>query len=292
MRTLRVGSRKSALAMKQTQLVVEAIKKKHPEWSFEIIGFSTKGDRMQQTPLSKIGGSGVFVKEVERQLQTKVIDFAVHSLKDMPASLPDDLVLAAAPKRATPFDCLIVKDEQVLTSGRPLLIGTSSVRRAKQLEEAYPQMTFTPIRGKIETRLQKLQTEHLDGTVLACAGLERLGYYEKLPAYKILTPEVCVPAVGQGILGVECRKEDKELIQLLAEITDEDTQKAAEAERQFLRRMDGNCDIPLGGYAEKTVNEWLFHVFLAKNKMEKGRYLRLTGESPFELANQAANQLL
>ena len=292
MRTLKVGSRMSALAMKQTQLVVDAMKKKHPEWSFEIIGFSTKGDRMQHVPLSVIGGSGVFVKEVERQLQTKVIDFAVHSLKDMPACLPDDLVLAAAPKRATPFDCLILKEEESLTSGQPMLIGTSSVRRAKQLEEAYPQMSFTPIRGKIETRLQKLQTENLDGTVLACAGLERLEYYEKLPAYKILTPEVCVPAVGQGILGVECRKEDTELIELLAEITDEDTQKAAKAERQFLRRMDGNCEIPLGGYAEKVRDEWVFHAFLAKNRLEKGCYIRLTGENPFVLANQAADQLL
>ncbi|MGM0125793.1 porphobilinogen deaminase [Enterococcus sp. AZ194] len=292
MRTLKVGSRKSALAMKQTQLVVDALKKNHPEWSFEIIGFSTKGDRLQQVPLAAIGGSGVFVKEVERQLQEKAIDFAVHSLKDMPACLPEDLVLAATPKRATPFDCLILKDEQALHHGGPLVIGTSSVRRAKQLEEAYPQMSFTPIRGKVETRLEKLKTENMDGTVLACAGLERLAYFDQLPAYKILSPEVCVPAVGQGILGVECRKEDAELIHVLSEITDKLTHEAAKSERQFLRRMDGNCEIPLGGYAEKRDDEWVFHAYLAETRQAKGCYLRLAGESPFELANQAADQLL
>ncbi|KAF1299267.1 hydroxymethylbilane synthase [Enterococcus sp. JM4C] len=292
MRTLKVGSRKSALAMKQTQLVVDAIKENHPECSFEIIGISTKGDRLQQVPLAQIGGSGVFVKEVEHQLQEGLIDFAVHSLKDMPAILPDDLMLAATPKRATPFDCLILQDKESLAQEEPLLIGTSSVRRAKQLAEAYPQMTFTPIRGKIETRIQKMTTENLDGTVLACAGLERLDYFDRLPAYKVLTPEVCVPAVGQGILGVECRKEDTELIQLLAGITHQETHEAAQAERQFLRRMDGNCEIPLGGYAEKSGDEWIFHAYLAKDRSAEGRYLRLVGANAFELANQAADELL
>ena len=164
MRKLKVGTRKSPLAMKQTQIVINLLMTHCPQLEIEIVGLSTKGDRLQQAPLTQIGGKGVFVKEVEYQ---KKIDFAVHSLKDMPANLPDDLILAATPKRAQPWDCLILKNDAVLEAEKEVTIGTSSLRRAKQLAMKYPNMRFVPIRGKIETRLEKMVREKMDGTVLA-----------------------------------------------------------------------------------------------------------------------------
>lgn len=291
MRQLKVGTRKSPLAMKQTQIVVNLLRERCPQLEIEIVGLSTKGDRLQQAPLTQIGGKGVFVKEVEYQLQQKNIDFAVHSLKDMPAVLPDDLILAATPKRALPWDCLILKDSAVLESKEEIVIGTSSVRRAKQLGMHYPTMRFVPIRGKIETRLEKMVKEKMDGTVLACAGLERMNYFERLPDYQVLTPEICVPAIGQGVLGVECRRADRELFELLSQITDEETQTAAIAERFYLQQMNGNCDIPIGAFAEKDGNDWNFYAFLAENLDSRGRKIHLTGSDPLLLAKQAVGQL-
>lgn len=291
MKTLRVGTRKSPLAMKQTQLVVAQLQKLYPI-DIEIVGLSTKGDRMPHAPLTQIGGKGVFVKEVEYHLQQKTIDFAVHSLKDLPACLPEDLILAATPKRAMPYDCLILREPGILSQARPLVIGTSSMRRSKQISQLYPNVEIVPIRGKIETRLKKMITENMDGTVLACAGLERMNYFNQLPAYHILTPEECVPAVGQGILGIECRKEDVELQQLLAQLTDETTYTAAEAERYFLRQMNGNCEIPIGAYANKLAVGWEFYGFLAEELEAVGAKVRLTGDDPLLLAQQAIQLLM
>lgn len=291
MKTLRVGTRKSPLAMRQTQLVVDQLKK-ICSVEIEIVGLSTKGDRLQHVPLTKIGGKGVFVKEVEYQLQQKTIDFAVHSLKDLPARLPEDLVLAATPKRAMPYDCLILAESTSLATKEEVIIGTSSIRRNKQISKLYPNARIVPIRGKIETRLKKMVTENMDGTVLACAGLERMNYFDQLPAYQILSPAECVPAVGQGILGVECRKEDNELQQLLAQITDQDTWLAAKAERYFLRQMDGNCDIPIGAFADRAANEWEFYGFLAENLESEGAMVRLTGSDPLSLAKQALKKMM
>lgn len=292
MRQLKVGTRKSPLALRQTQIVVSLLKAICPQLDIEVVGLSTKGDRLQQAPLTQIGGKGVFVKEVEYHLQEKKIDFAVHSLKDLPAKLPDDLVLAATPKRSLPWDCLILKDAADLHSKDELVIGTSSIRRAKQLEMSYPQMRFVPIRGKIETRLDKMVKENMDGTVLACAGLERMDYFDRLPDYQILTPEICVPAIGQGILGVECRKEDQELFELLSKITDEETHRAAIAERFFLRQLNGNCDIPIGAFAKRQGENWVFYAFLAENIDSQGRQIQLIGSDPLLLAKQAVQQLL
>ncbi|MBV7390045.1 hydroxymethylbilane synthase [Enterococcus alishanensis] len=290
MKKLRVGTRKSPLAMRQTQIVIDLLKAVAPEIECEVVGLSTKGDRLQKADLTKIGGKGVFVKEVEYQLQQGLIDFAVHSLKDMPAKLPSDLLLAATPQRALALDCLILKEEVDLN--RPLTIGTSSIRRAKQLANQFPQMRFVPIRGKIETRLKKMVTENLDGTVLACAGLERMNYFDILDEYQILAPEICVPAVGQGILGIECCKNDNELCQLLSKINHLETYQAALAERYLLEQMDGNCDVPIGAYAKKLADgEWCFYGFLAENRESDGEKVVLTGSDPLSLAKKAMKKL-
>jgi hydroxymethylbilane synthase len=155
----------------------------------------------------------------------------------------------------------------------------------------YPNMRFVPIRGKIETRLEKMVSEKMDGTVLACAGLERMNYFDQLSSYKILPPELCVPAIGRGILGVECRKEDREVFDLLVQITDEKTSSAATAERFFLRQMNGNCDLPIGAFAEKNGQVWDFYAFLAENMDATGRQLHLLGDDPLSLAEQAVKEL-
>jgi hydroxymethylbilane synthase len=291
MRAIKVGTRTSPLALKQTELVVAALKKVQPAIDIEVVGISTKGDRLKSASLTKIGGKGVFVKEVEHQLLTKKIDFAVHSYKDVPAIIPNGLVIAASPLRANPYDCLVLHPAAKLTD--QLVIGTSSLRREKQLQRVYPQFSFVPIRGNIETRLQKIETQHLGGTILAAAGMERMNYLQKVPTATLLAPQICVPAVAQGILAVECRKSDRALVHLLRQITDPVTVQAAEAERAYLRAMDGNCEIPIGGFANRlATNQWEFHAFLAKNPADAGRSLHLVGADPLSLAKQAVRELL
>ncbi|AYG00148.1 hydroxymethylbilane synthase [Lactococcus allomyrinae] len=292
MRNLKVGTRKSPLAMKQTELVVDMLKAKHPELGIEIVGISTLGDRDQKSKLSEIGGKGIFAKEVERELIDSEIDFAVHSLKDLPAILPEGLVLAAHPKRANPLDCVVYPEysEKRISDGG-LRLGTGSSRRIKQLGLHFSDVETVPIRGKIETRLEKMLDEHLDGVVLACAGLERMGYLDHL-LYEPLCPDNFVPAVGQGILGVECRMDDEEVFQLLKEISDPETEQMAIAERKFLELMNGNCDIPLGALAQRFDEEWVFNAFLAKDDNDAGRSVRFTGVNPLSLAVQAYEELM
>jgi len=293
MRKLKVGTRSSALALKQTELVIEALKSVDPSVTVEVVGITTKGDRLVHVPLTQIGGKGVFVKEVEAQLLDGTIDFAVHSLKDMPARLPEGLTIVATPKRANPFDCLIWNDDKPFPgTTAPLVIGTSSVRRINQLKTAFPNMSFVPIRGNIETRLRKMKEERLDGIVLAAAGLERMDYLKGLHTL-MLGPEVCVPAIGQGIMAVQCCEGDKELIGLLSGINDEAASLACQTERSFLDRANGNCDLPIGGYAHRMDDgQWEFLAFLADSIEKPGISKRYVGEDPLKLAERAADELL
>lgn len=293
MKTLRVGTRSSALALKQTELVIEALKRVDPSVNVEVVGITTKGDRLVHVPLTQIGGKGVFVKEVEAQLLDKTIDFAVHSLKDVPARLPEGLTIVATPKRANPFDCLIWNDDKSFYGvTAPLVIGTSSVRRINQLKTVFPNLSFVPIRGNIETRLRKMKEEGLDGIVLAAAGLERMDYLEGLQTL-MLEPEVCTPAIGQGIMAVQCREEDKEIIELLSGINDQTAWMASLTERFFLHRANGNCDLPIGGYAHPLDDgKWEFLAFLANSIDEPGVRKRYVGDDPLKLAELAADELL
>lgn len=294
MKTLRVGTRSSALALKQTELVIEALKRVDPSVDIEVVGITTKGDRLVNVPLAQIGGKGVFVKEVEAQLLDKKIDFAVHSLKDVPARLPEGLTIVATPIRANPFDCLIWNDDKPFsgTTTAPLVIGTSSVRRINQLKTAFPNMSFVPIRGNIETRLRKMKEEQLDGIVLAAAGLERMEYLKGLHTL-MLEPEVCVPAIGQGIMAVQCREGEPELIALLRGINDEAASIACRTERSFLYRANGNCDLPIGGYAHQLADgRWEFLAFLARSIDEPGITKCYAGNDPLKLAEMAADELL
>jgi hydroxymethylbilane synthase len=259
-----VGSRKSKLAMAQTKLVIAVLQKLFPNTNFEIKNVITEGDRNQHASLAKIGGKGVFVKEIEQELQDGQIDFAVHSLKDVMPTLPADLILGAFPKRVSPFDCLVSRQEYKSIADLPqgARVGTNSLRRQGQLLSARPDLQIVPIRGNIDTRLKKIDTKSLDGVILAEAGLSRLKV--DLSSYHVLNlKKVIVPAVGQGCLAIECRKDDSVIRQMLAEINDDQSEKCIHIEREFMRELGGSCNFPIGGYAYQEDGRLVFDGLIA-----------------------------
>lgn len=259
-----VGSRKSKLAMAQTKLVIAALEKFLPTTIFEIRNVVTEGDRNRQASLAKIGGKGVFVKEIEDELENQTIDFAVHSLKDVMPTLPADLTLGAFPKRESPFDCLIshAKFSQLTDLPQGARIGTNSLRRQGQLLSIRPDLKIIPIRGNIDTRLKKIDSENLEGIILANAGLSRLKV--DLSGYHVLDlKDVIVPAVGQGCLAIECRKADQKICQMLDQINDPQSEQCIHIEREFMRELGGSCNFPIGGYAYAKEGKLFFNGLIA-----------------------------
>jgi hydroxymethylbilane synthase len=257
MRTIVVGTRQSALALTQTNQVIEQLQQICRDhglpFEFAVRKMVTKGDRILDVTLSKVGGKGLFVKEIEQALIDKQIDMAVHSMKDMPAELPEGLVIGAVPKRVDPRDILITSHGVKLAElPQGAKIGTSSLRRACQIQSYRPDLNVEPIRGNIDTRIQKLQTEGFDAIVLAAAGLLRMDWEDRISEY--LDPEICLPAVGQGALGIECRADDEEVLRLLSQLNDRMTMLAVNAERSFLHKLNGGCQIPIGAFA--TIPNW------------------------------------
>ncbi|RTE08021.1 hydroxymethylbilane synthase [Paenibacillus whitsoniae] len=252
MRTIIVGTRQSALALTQTGQAVELLKQlaeKHGiACQFEIKKIVTKGDRILDVTLSKVGGKGLFVKEIEQALTDGEIDIAVHSMKDMPFELPEGLVIGAIPEREDPRDALITRGAKSLDDlPQGALVGTSSLRRSSQLQHVRPDLRIESLRGNIDSRLRKLDEENFDAILLAAAGLHRIGWRDRITAY--LPPEQCLPAVGQGALCIECRGSDDFVLDLLGKFQHEPTALAVRAERAFLGRLNGGCQVPLGAYA-------------------------------------------
>ncbi|MGN7476794.1 hydroxymethylbilane synthase [Solibacillus silvestris] len=249
MRKIIVGSRKSKLALTQTNWFINELKAAGVPFEFEIKEIVTKGDQILDVQLSKVGGKGLFVKEIEQALYDKEIDFAVHSMKDMPAVLPEGLVIGCIPPREDARDAFISKGH-VKFADLPhgAVVGTSSLRRSAQLLQVRPDLEIKWIRGNVDTRLNKLQTEEYDAIILAAAGLKRLGWSEEVVT-EYLDADICLPAVAQGSLGIECRADDTELLEQLAKLTDAQTWETAHAERSFLAAMDGGCQVPIAGYA-------------------------------------------
>lgn len=248
MKKIIVGSRKSELALTQTHWVIERLKSLNLPYEFEIKEIVTKGDKILDVTLSKVGGKGLFVKEIEQALLDGEIDFAVHSMKDMPAEMPIGLVLAAVPEREDPRDCLISRNNYTIdTLPIGAKVGTSSLRRIAQLLAYREDLKMESIRGNINTRISKLETQGLDAIVLAAAGLKRIGWEEKITEY--LDADLCIPAVGQGALGIQARENDQEILNLLAKIDHEQTKILVSAERAFLNKLQGGCQIPIGAYA-------------------------------------------
>lgn len=245
---LTVGTRSSLLALWQADFVIGRLQERYPDLTVEKKLMTTKGDKILDAPLAKIGGKGLFTKELEQAMLTGEIDIAVHSLKDMPVAVPEGLVITAITSRADPWDALVSPQyESFAALPQGARIGTSSLRRRAQLLHERPDLDIRDLRGNVQTRLKKLADEHFDGIVLACAGLNRLGYGERIR--QVLPQELCLPAVGQGALAIESREDDAETRQLLAFLEDGDTRICTEAERGFLRRVQGGCQVPVGVFA-------------------------------------------
>jgi len=245
---LRIGTRGSKLALVQSEWVKKEVQSRHPEVRVDLVKIKTKGDKILDAPLSKVGGKGLFVKEIEEALLKKEVDLAVHSLKDVPAALQKGLKLSAYPKREDPRDAFVsslfgrVED---LPQGAS--VGTSSLRRSAQLLHLRPDLQIVPLRGNVDTRLRKLESGDLQAIVLAAAGLRRLGLSARITA--LLLPEVVLPAIGQGVLGLEVREDDRKTQELISLLNDPETELAARAERAFLKELEGGCQVPLAGYA-------------------------------------------
>lgn len=249
MRNIIVGSRRSKLAMTQTKWVIKKLEELNPDFTFEIKEIVTKGDRILDVTLSKVGGKGLFVKEIEQAMLSGEIDMAVHSMKDMPSALPEGLMVGCIPKREDARDVLISKGRQKLADLKQgAVVGTSSLRRSAQLLQMRPDLEIKWIRGNIDTRLKKLETEDYDAIILAAAGLSRMGWKDDVVT-EFLDPESCLPAVGQGALAIECRGSDEELLSLFSRLNDRYTQLTVTAERAFLHAMEGGCQVPIAGFA-------------------------------------------
>lgn len=242
---IRIGSRESKLAVTQTEIIKGQIEARFPDVQVEIVTMKTTGDRILDRSLEQIGGKGLFVKELDQALRDGRIDLSVHSLKDMPMELPEDLPILAYSKREDPRDVLICrqKEREILSGG---VIATSSKRRRLQLERLYPDCRFQGIRGNVQTRLHKLEAEGLDATVLAAAGLKRLGMESCIDRY--FSCEEVIPAAGQGILAVQARAGEYEF---LAEVlNDPESEAAANAERAFVKALNGGCTSPVAAHAK------------------------------------------
>jgi hydroxymethylbilane synthase len=251
-RSIRIGTRGSALALQQTQVVVDLLKAAWPDLTVDVVEIRTIGDRIQDVPLAKIGDKGLFVKEIEEALLDGRIDWAVHSVKDLPSQLPEGLSVGMIAERVDPRDALVARHRLRLTTlPEKALIGTSSLRRRAQLLHWRPDLTIVPIRGNVDTRLRKLETEGLDGIVVAVAGLLRMGWEARIS--DIVPPEICLPAVGQGALGVEMRRDDQDAHTLFQPLTSLVMQAAVSAERSFLAYLEGGCQVPIAAWA--TVGE-------------------------------------
>ena len=261
--TIRVGTRESALAMAQSRLIVNLLESRFSGLKFELVGMKTRGDVLLDTRLDLIGGKGLFVNEIENALIEDKIDMAVHSMKDMPAVMPGQLTIAAVSEREDPRDVLVTTNGQSLKELRAgAVVGTSSIRREVQLLALRPDLNVRQLRGNVLTRLDKLGAGEYDAIVLAAAGLKRLGLHEKCGC--CFPVEEMIPAIGQGILGVQVRKGGK-MQELVNSINSPDTWLALEAERSFMIRLNGGCSTPVAAHAVISGNEMKITGMLAVN---------------------------
>ncbi|HCN61483.1 hydroxymethylbilane synthase [Mammaliicoccus fleurettii] len=291
MRKIIVGSRKSKLAMTQSQQFIDKLKEKHPDLDIEIKEIVTKGDRIVDVQLSKVGGKGLFVKEIQQALFDHEIDFAIHSLKDVPSELPEALTLGCIPEREIPFDAYIANNHVKLAELKPgSIVGTSSLRRGAQILAKYPHLEIKWIRGNIDTRLKKLETEDFDAIILAAAGLKRMGWSEDIVT-EYLQEDTMVPAIGQGALGIECRSDDKELLDILKSVHDEKVETCVTCERTFLNEMDGSCKVPIAGYATKDGNEISFTGLIMSPDGKERYESTKVGTDPVEIGKQVSEEL-
>ena len=245
---LKIGTRGSKLALAQSGWVKAQVETRHPDVEVELVRIKTKGDRILDSPLSKVGGKGLFVKEIEDALLRREVDLAVHSMKDVPGELPDGLELGIFPEREDPRDAYLSERHGTLKDmPEGATVGTSSLRRAAQLLHMRPDLQVVSMRGNVDTRIRKMHEEDLDAIILAVAGMKRLGLREMIRS-RIPTHEM-LPAIGQGALGLELRRDDREVYKRMRFLNHENTALTVRAERAFLKKLQGGCQVPMAGYA-------------------------------------------
>ena len=251
---LRIATRTSPLAMWQAEHVASRLQALYPDLQVEMVGMVTRGDKILDSPLSKIGGKGLFVKELEVGMLEGTADIAVHSMKDVPMEFPEGLHLPVVLQREDPRDAFVSNRYQTLDElPEGAIVGTSSLRRQTQIRAKYPHLQIRDLRGNVNTRLAKLDNGDYDAIILAAAGLIRLNFQARITAY--LSTEQSLPAIGQGAIGIECRQHDARIENLLAPLSHEATQLCVRAERAMNQRLNGGCQIPVAGFAEIQGNE-------------------------------------
>ena len=251
---IRIGTRGSQLAMWQANWVKEQIIRKHPDLDVQIRTIKTTGDKILDVPLAKVGGKGLFVKEIEEALLDGTVDLAVHSMKDVPTELPEGLAIVAVSEREDPRDAVLGRGSTpILELPQGAKIGTSSLRRQAQLLAARPDFAIEPLRGNINTRLRKLREGMYDAIILANAGVRRLGWEKDVT--EILDPDVMLPAIGQGALGIEARLGDETTLGRIGFLDDKVTSSCVAAERAFLQRLEGGCQVPIAAHAVRAGGE-------------------------------------
>ncbi len=280
--------------MWQAQHVEARLRALYPSMRTQLLGMTTEGDRLLGTSLAKIGGKGLFVKELELALQTGQADIAVHSMKDVPMNLPDGFTIAAITEREDPRDAFVSNRYPDLGSlPQGAVIGTSSLRRESQLRARFAHLRVEPLRGNVQTRLRKLDEGRYAGIILAAAGLKRLGLAARITS--IIEPAVSLPAVGQGALGIECLSKRGDLIAALAALNDPDTSWCVQAERALSRSLAGSCQLPLGGFAEISAGQVRLRGFVASpdgSRVVSDELGAPVSGSPLELGHALARRLI
>lgn len=285
---LRIGTRQSLLALWQSSYIAGLLQQQYPDCQVTLKKIVTKGDRILDVPLAQIGGKGLFTKEIETDLLDGSIDLAVHSLKDMPTVLPEGLCLTAITSRANVGDAFVSnKYDSFAQLPEGAVLGTSSLRRKAQLLAVRPDLKIVDLRGNVDTRLRKLDEGRMDAIILAAAGLERLGHADRIK--EIIPTSICLPAVGQGALAIECRSNDEEVRSMLAFLNDDAVKQATDAERAFLGLIEGGCQVPIGVHADVTGTEIKIEAVIAS--LDGSAILRNTISGPSEQAAELGRQL-
>jgi len=288
-----IASRESLLAMWQAKFIRQQLMQLYPQTEVDILGMTTKGDQILDQSLSKIGGKGLFIKELEQALEENRADIAVHSMKDMPMNVPDGFELAVITEREDPRDAFVSNHYQHLEALPPgSVVGTSSLRRESQLRAQFPHLQVKPLRGNVQTRLRKLDEGQYAAIILAAAGLKRLGLSERITA--LLSPEQSLPAVGQGALGIECREDRPDLVALLQPLHHQQTAYCVKAERAMSRVLGGSCQIPLGAFGEIAGDTLKLRGFVASPDGQRMVSATLTGtpEKGEALGKEMAQNLI
>ena len=292
--TLRIATRKSPLALWQAEHVAALLREAHPGLAIELVPLVTQGDRIQDRTLAAIGGKGLFIKELEVAIEDLRADIAVHSMKDVPADLPEGLLIGAVLTRADPRDALVTNSRAARIEDLPqnAIVGTSSLRRQAQLRALRPDLRIESLRGNVDTRLRKLEAGGMDAIVLACAGLVRLGLESRITAR--LDPKACLPAVTQGVIGIECRRRDARTAELLQGLEDPATRIVMEAERAFAARLGGSCQSPIAAYAQLEADRVTLEGLVAEPDGSRLWRDTATGaaDNPAAIGRQLADRML